>query len=110
MDILEMTRGTPNVTDLLVLPLNQERKMKLRLASLAALSIGSAVAFADTPVSAPEAEKIRATLEAWGCSGGKMEKETEASGIYEIDDAKCRDGQYDIKLDKDFKVISITRD
>ena len=26
------------------------------------------------------------------------------------DDAKCRDGQYDIKLDKDFKVIVMTRD
>ena len=41
---------------------------------------------------------------------GKMEKETEGSGLYEVDDAKCRDGQYDIKLDKDFKVIVMTRD
>ena len=48
-----------------------------------------------------EAQKIKAALEAWGCTGGKMEKETEGSGYFEIDDAKCRDGQYDIKLDKD---------
>jgi hypothetical protein len=40
----------------------------------------------------------------------KMEKETEASGYFEVDDAKCKDGQYDIKLDKDFKVIAITSD
>ena len=26
------------------------------------------------------------------------------------DDAKCKDGQYDIKLDKDFKMIMMTRD
>ena len=84
--------------------------MKRTLASLTAVSICAAVALADTPVSAPEAEKIRVALDAWGCSGGKMEKETEATGIYEVDDAKCRDGQYDIKLDKDFKVVSITRD
>jgi hypothetical protein len=32
------------------------------------------------------------------------------SGFFEVDDAKCRDGQYDIKLDKDFKVLSLIRD
>ena len=70
----------------------------------------STAGWADTPVSEAEAQKIRATLETWGCSGGKMEKETEATGVYEVDDAKCKDGQYDIKLDKDFKVIVIARD
>ena len=29
---------------------------------------------------------------------------------FEVDDAKCKDGQYDIKLDKDFKVTVMTRD
>jgi hypothetical protein len=74
------------------------------------LIAGSSVALADTPVSPAEAEKIQAPLHAWGCSGGKIEKETEPTGVYEIDDAKGKDGQYDIKLDKDFKVIVITRD
>jgi hypothetical protein len=77
---------------------------------LAVAIAGSSAALADTAVSPAEAEKIQATLQAWGCSGGKMEKETEATGVYEVDDAKCRDGQYDIKLDKDFRVIVITRD
>jgi hypothetical protein len=62
------------------------------------------------PVSAAEAEKIKAAIELLGCSGGKMEKETEGSGYFEVDDARCRDGQYDIKLDKDFKVIVMSRD
>jgi hypothetical protein len=43
-------------------------------------------------------------------TGGKIEKGTEGSALYEVDEAKCRDGQYDIRLDKDFKVIVMTRD
>jgi hypothetical protein len=41
---------------------------------------------------------------------GVMEQETEGTSVYEVDDAKCKDGQYDIKLDKDFQIIAITRD
>jgi hypothetical protein len=90
--------------------------MKTHLVSCLVLAVsgGSAVlstVLADQPVSPAEAEKIQAALQVWGCSGGEMEKETEATGVYEVDDAKCRDGgQYDLKLDKDFKVIAITRD
>jgi hypothetical protein len=69
----------------------------------------STAVLANSPVSQVDAQ-IRASLEAWGCSAGKMEQETEGSGVYEVDDAKCKDGPYDINLDKDFKVISITRD
>jgi hypothetical protein len=83
--------------------------MKHTLVAFVAMSVSTAV-LADTPVLEADAQKIRAALEAWGCSGGKMEQETEGTSVYEVDDAKCKDGQYDIKLDKDFKVISITRD
>ena len=79
------------------------------LLAVVALSICTPL-LADTPVSDADAQKIRAALQGWGCSGGKMEKETEGTGVYEVDDAKCKDGQYDIKLDGEFKVISITRD
>jgi hypothetical protein len=80
------------------------------LAFFLSLGLSGTTALADKPVSAAEAEKIQAALKPWGCSGGKMEQETEATGVYEVDDAKCSDGQYDIKLDRDFKVIAITRD
>ena len=83
--------------------------MKRTLVAFVAMSMSTAV-LADTPVSEADAQKIRVALQAWGCSGGKMEQETEGSGVYEVDDAKCKDGQYDIKLDKEFKVLSITRD
>jgi hypothetical protein len=83
--------------------------MKHILLAVAAVSISTA-ALAEKPVSPAEAEKIKAALQVWGCSGGKMEQETEAGGTYEVDDAKCHGAQYDIKLDKEFKVISITSD
>ena len=63
-----------------------------------------------TPRYHRQGRKIKAALAALGCTGGKMEKETEASGTFEVDDAKCKDGQYDIKLDKDFKLIAMIRD
>lgn len=72
--------------------------------------------FAVTPVladekpSEEEAKKITEAIAALGCSGGEMEKESEASGYFEVDDAKCKDGQFDIKLDKDFKLINMSRD
>lgn len=80
------------------------------LACLLVLTAAGGIALADKPVSAADTEKIQTALKAWGCAGGKMEQETEATGVFEVDDAKCNGGQYDIKLDKDFKVISITRD
>ena len=84
--------------------------MKPFLMALAVALASGGFALADTPVTPAEAEKIKAALQGLGCSGGKMEKETEASSYFEIDDAKCRDGQFDIKLDKDFKLVVMTRD
>jgi hypothetical protein len=45
---------------------------------------------------------------ALGCMGYE-EIEKEEQGIYEIDDAKCKMGTVDIKLDKDYTVILISR-
>lgn len=68
-------------------------------------------AFADTPLSEDEMKQATAAAATWGCEGGKWEKETEASGVFELDDAKCKDGKnYDLKFDKDFKLRSITAD
>jgi hypothetical protein len=58
----------------------------------------------------PEAEmkQVMAALKDLGCEDGENFKK-EAEGVYEIDDAKCKMGTMDIKLDKDFKVILISR-
>jgi len=83
-----------------------------RLAILACAAVLAATpVVADEKPTDEEAAKIKAALAAWGCEGGAYEKETEATGVYEIDDAKCKDGrQYDLKLDKDFNLLSITAD
>ncbi len=49
-----------------------------------------------------------AALAELGCKDPEGVK-NEQEGIYEIDDAKCRMGTMDIKLDKDFSVILISR-
>ena len=84
--------------------------MKRMLVPFLVALLGSLSASADQPVSPDEAEKIQTAIKDWGCSGGEMEQETKATGVYEVDDAMCGEGQYDIKLDENFKVISITRD
>ena len=76
--------------------------------AVAGIITGSTLALAETPVGPAEQEKIKATIEGFGCTGGKVEK---ADYGYEIDDVKCKDGQeYEIKLDPNFRLIVMTRD
>jgi len=85
--------------------------MKKFLVAALAVAFSSGVVLADSKPSADEAKKIGEVLSALGYTGGEYEKETEASGVFEIDDAKDKSGkQFDIKLDKDFNVIAITAD
>ena len=62
----------------------------------------------DDKVPAAEVEKIEAALSELGCKGYEAVKKEE-QGIYEIDDAKCKMGTVDIKLDKDYTVVLISR-
>ena len=57
--------------------------MKITLMTFVAAGfIGSTIfALAETPVSPAEQEKIKATLEGFGCTGGKIEKEDYGYGI-----------------------------
>ena len=85
--------------------------MKRILFATALVFALSLPAFADTPMTEDEQKQATAAATAWGCQGGKWEMETEASGVFELDDAKCKDGRnYDLKFDKDFKLQSITAD
>jgi Peptidase propeptide and YPEB domain len=75
------------------------------------LAFGSTVAFAeddDDKVPKAEMTKVTAALADLGCKDPEGVKKEE-EGIYEIDDAKCKMGTMDIKLDKDFSVILISR-
>lgn len=85
--------------------------MKHVIFAALALALGAGSALADDKPSADEATKMEATAKAWGCTGGQGEKEGEATSVFELNDVKCADGaNYDIKMDKAFKVISITAD
>ncbi|WP_439544312.1 hypothetical protein [Hyphomicrobium sp.] len=84
--------------------------MKHIVALAAALAFCSTAAFADEKPTADEAAKIKDAVAAWGCEGGEYEKEAEGTGVYEAEDVKCKAGQYDFRLDKDFKVFVITKD
>lgn len=84
---------------------------RFALVSAAALMATSIAASANEQPTAEELAKVKETLAAWGCEGGDIEKESEGTGVFEVDDAKCKDGQqYDIKLDRGFKFLSMTRD
>ena len=62
----------------------------------------------DDKVPAAKVTKIEETLSTLGCSGYESVKKEE-QGIYGIEDAKCKMGIVDIKLDKDYTVILISR-
>lgn len=84
--------------------------MKRMFAVAAALAFCSTAAFADEKPTDDEAAKIKDAVAAWGCEGGSYEKEAEGTGVFEAEDVKCKAGQYDFRLDKDFKVFVITKD
>jgi hypothetical protein len=86
----------------------------IRAVGLALVLALSAAPFAfaedddDDKVPAAEVEKIEAVLSDLGCKGYEGLKKEE-QGVYEIDDATCKMGTMDIKLDKDYTVILISR-
>ncbi len=86
--------------------------MKLVGVALAFAAGATGFAFAkdddDDNVPAAEVTKIEEILSTLGCSGYESVKKEE-QGIYEIEDAKCKMGTVDIKLDKDYTVILISR-
>ncbi len=85
--------------------------MKQFTMAAVAASVSLTPALADAPLSEEETKKAVIAASAWGCEGGKWEKEVEGSGVYELDDAKCKDGShYDLKFDKNFKLLDITAD
>ena len=75
-----------------------------------ALMLSTSAVLADDKPSDDEAAKIKAAVAEWGCEGTNFEKETEGTGVFEAEDVKCKSGQYDFRLDDEFKVFVITKD
>jgi len=84
--------------------------MRVVLSTIAVLGLLGGTALADSKVTDDEAAKLKEIVAGWGCEGGTFEKETEGTGVYEAEDVKCKAGNYDFRIDKDFKVFAITVD
>lgn len=62
----------------------------------------------DQPVTAKERTSVITALRAIGCTNPtRIERDDDG---YEADNAKCRDGVYDIDLDRRFRVIDRDRE
>jgi hypothetical protein len=74
------------------------------VAALALLFAVGTTAYADDDdVSAEAKAGIEKTLAEMGCTMDEHDMEADDGG-YELDDVECKDGSYDMTLDKDFKV------
>lgn len=85
--------------------------MKLNFLNLLALIFFSTLfnyALADDKPSKDERAKLESALSSMGCKGGHMEKED--NGTFEVDDAKCQDGEYDIEFGQNFSMLKKERD
>lgn len=55
-----------------------------------------------------EAQAVMDSIARIGCEAEQVEKESD--DLFEIDDATCEIGQYDIKLDGAYDIVSMTKD
>lgn len=67
-------------------------------------------ALADDTASADEVARVTEALAKIGCKPGGEGVEKERDNLFEIDDAQCEIGQYDIKLNEEFVITSMTLD
>jgi hypothetical protein len=77
--------------------------MKRRLIAasvLAMVAAGSAYAAALTE---QQVEGVQKAIKAAGCTVDDSDIMAKGDG-YKADDVECKDGQYDVSLDKDFKI------
>lgn len=70
-----------------------------------------APALADSRPSTQDAERVRAAIAAHGFTGGEIERDDDGPEAFEVDDARDQNGlKFDIKLDKDFRILKVERD
>lgn len=55
-----------------------------------------------------EVQQVQETLSRIGCEATSVEKES--NDLFEIDDATCEIGQYDIKLNGEYKILVMSID
>jgi hypothetical protein len=78
--------------------------MRKLIAAFAFASIATSVC-AMEGITEEQVEGVQKAIKAMDCTVEDTAIEIEKSG-YEADDVICKDGQYDVYLDKDFKVTN----
>jgi hypothetical protein len=81
------------------------RSMHLAAAALVVLS--GAAAFAEDSVPPEATAAIASALAEIGCVPGEIK--TEDAG-FEVNSAECKDGEYEIKLDKNYNITDQKKD
>ncbi|MEN3791138.1 hypothetical protein [Fulvimarina sp. MAC3] len=86
-----------------------------RLVLASAFAAASTVAFAqdsddtvEEMASDEEVQMVNETLSKIGCEATAVEKESD--NLFEVDDATCEIGQYDIKLNGDYQITVMSID
>lgn len=79
-------------------------------AAIIACAVTPALAQDDQMASEQELASVTEALAKVGCKPGEEGVEKERADLFEVDDAQCEIGQYDIKLDGDFTITSMTLD
>lgn len=86
--------------------------MRLQLIAATTLAAGllgtAAWADDDRPASPDEVKAIQEALAPFECTFDDVDKE--ADNRFEVDDAQCKMGQYDFKLDGDYRIILMDMD
>jgi hypothetical protein len=77
---------------------------KIALAFAALLAAASPALAKDRPVTASERSALTAAVTAVGCSGGKMEFETDEN-YFEVDDAICDGRKYELDFNVEFRLF-----
>jgi hypothetical protein len=77
--------------------------MKRRLIAASAIALVAATSAYATALTEKQVEGVETTIKAIGCTIEETDITTKGGG-YKADDVDCKDGQYDLLLDKDFKI------
>lgn len=77
--------------------------MRTTIITTAFLTVATAPAFADRPVTDAERARLVQAVAAQGCTEGKFEWD-DGDREFEVDDARCNDGRkYDLTFNADFR-------
>ena len=83
---------------------------RILAAAILACAVHPALAQDDDMASDQETASVAEALAKVGCKPGPEGVEKERADLFEVDDAECEIGQYDIKLNGDFTITSMTLD